>query len=229
MRRHRISTQREVPPVTSHLKPGDAFVAICDWNGKVKWISSAETRARLGEDSWANLIPADAERMKVAVARAVALNEKHMLEVTTDIDNRYRVWLWPIGNPDLAVCAFCLLIPPQIGRLATRERQFLRLLAQGLSMKEIASDMDVSVNTVHTHMRNVRDKLALESPNEVVAFAARFFHASGDRSFRETLGAEAEPIDGKTVATGKKLATTSKGESSLPRPAPKKRRLAPHK
>jgi DNA-binding CsgD family transcriptional regulator len=162
------------------LKPGDAFVAICDWNGVVKWLSNHTIKTQVGDLGWTNMAPADAERFKQAFARTATLHERHILEITSVNGLRYRIWMWSIGNPDLAVCTFNLMIPSEVEQLTDRERAFLEWLAQGLSIKEIAGKLDVSINTVHAHMRNVKAKLSLGSPNEVIAFAARFFHQKAD-------------------------------------------------
>lgn len=164
----------------STLKPGDAFVAICDWNGTVKWLSNDTIKTQVGDLGWSNMPPADAERFKEAFARTATLHERHIVEIASLNGLRYRIWMWSIGNPDLAVCTFNLMIPTEVEQLTDRERSFLELLAQGLSMKELACKLDVSINTVHAHMRNVKAKLSLGSPNEVIAFAARFFHQKAD-------------------------------------------------
>lgn len=157
------------------LKPGDLFVAICDWNGVLQWLSTDGIRGKVGQPGWAYLCPEDAERVKTAVSRTVTLNERHVLEACADNGNRYRIWLWPIGTPELAVCSFNLLIPSEVGKLTVKEREFMRLLGAGEGIKGIATKMDVSINTAHTHMRRVREKLGLKSTHEAVAFAARFF------------------------------------------------------
>lgn len=179
--RKRLPKQAEPkPPSSGTLKPGDAFVAICDWNGIVKWLSNHTIKTQVGDLGWCNLVPGDAERFKQAFARTATLQERHIVEIASVNGLRYRIWMWSIGNPDLAVCTFNLMIPTEIDQLTDRERHFLELLAEGLAMKEIASTLDVSINTAHAHMRNVKAKLSLGSPNEVIAFAARFFHQKAD-------------------------------------------------
>lgn len=157
------------------LQPGDLFVAICDWNGTVQWLSTDGVRIKVGMPGWTHLCPEDAERVKSAVSRTVTLNERHVLEACADNGNRYRIWMWPIGTPELAVCTFNLLIPSEVGQLTDKERQFMQLLGAGESLKRVAAKMDISINTAHTHMRRVRQKLKLASTHEAVAFAARYF------------------------------------------------------
>ncbi len=176
MRDHDEFNSNEPPKMTSTLKIGDAFVAICDWKGIVKWLSNDSIKTKVGDLGWTNMIPVDAERFKEAFARTATLHERHTIEIESRNGLRYRIWMWPIGNPDLAVCTFNLLIPEQISKLTDRERNFMQLLSQGKSAKQVASEMDVSINTIHAHIRNVKSKLELESTNEVASFAARFFH-----------------------------------------------------
>ena len=60
--------------------------------------------------------------------------------------------------------------------LTDRERRLVELLAQGLSNKELARELDISLNTVKFHLRNVFDKLAVRTRTQVVAL----YYASGE-------------------------------------------------
>lgn len=55
--------------------------------------------------------------------------------------------------------------------LTDREEKVLRLLTQGLGNKEIAVRLDISVNTVKTHLKNVFKKLGVKSRLEVMRVA----------------------------------------------------------
>lgn len=57
--------------------------------------------------------------------------------------------------------------------LSERELEVLRLVARGLSDKEIAARLHLSGHTVHRHLSNVRRKLDLPSRAAAVAWAAR--------------------------------------------------------
>ncbi len=57
--------------------------------------------------------------------------------------------------------------------LTPREREILRLIAQGMSDAEIAEQLVVSPHTVHRHVANVRTKLRLPSRAAAVAYATR--------------------------------------------------------
>ena len=58
-------------------------------------------------------------------------------------------------------------------RLTSREREVLRLLVDGLILKQIAARLDVSYHTVDTHVRNIYDKLHVNSRGGAVAKAIK--------------------------------------------------------
>ena len=58
-------------------------------------------------------------------------------------------------------------------RLTAREREVLRLLADGLSQREIADRLVISANTVGTHVEHILSKLDVHSRTHAVAVAFR--------------------------------------------------------
>ncbi len=58
-------------------------------------------------------------------------------------------------------------------RLTDRELQVLKLVAQGLSNREVAEQLFISENTVKNHVRNILEKLHLHSRMEAVVYAVR--------------------------------------------------------
>jgi two-component system, NarL family, response regulator NreC len=56
-------------------------------------------------------------------------------------------------------------------RLSDREREVLKLLAEGLAMKEIAGRLLLSVKTVDSHKTNMMRKLDLHDRSEVIKYA----------------------------------------------------------
>ncbi len=58
-------------------------------------------------------------------------------------------------------------------RLTQRERQILQLIAEGNSNKEIASLLNLSVNTVAVHRANLMDALGIHRTAELVLYAIR--------------------------------------------------------
>jgi DNA-binding NarL/FixJ family response regulator len=57
--------------------------------------------------------------------------------------------------------------------LTSRERLVLKLLAEGLPLRDVARRLDVSQHTVRTHMQNLYAKLDAHSRLDVVRFAAQ--------------------------------------------------------
>ncbi len=60
-----------------------------------------------------------------------------------------------------------------VPRLTERETQVLRLVAKGLSNREIGEELFISENTVKNHVRNMLEKLHLHSRMEAVVYAVR--------------------------------------------------------
>src|SRR5579859_1627382 len=93
------------------------------------------------------------------------------------------------GDLDLAaairrVIAGDIVLDPQVKRVETlkgertagltaRELEVLQLIAMGKSNKEIASDLDLSVNTVAVHRANIMNALGLHKTAELVVYAIR--------------------------------------------------------
>ena len=55
--------------------------------------------------------------------------------------------------------------------LSPREKEILRLLAEGYTSKEIAEKLVVSSSTVHTHRSNLMSKLGLSTRRELMQYA----------------------------------------------------------
>lgn len=61
-----------------------------------------------------------------------------------------------------------------IEKLTTRELEVLQALAEGLSNKEIAERLYVSLDTERTHMMNILNKLEVHSRLQALLFALRY-------------------------------------------------------
>ncbi len=62
---------------------------------------------------------------------------------------------------------------PDYVQLTEREKDILRGLVEGLSYKMIAEKLFLSVHTIHTHIKNVYEKLHVNSKGEAVAKAIK--------------------------------------------------------
>lgn len=60
-----------------------------------------------------------------------------------------------------------------LDQLTAREREVLQLLAEGLTAKDIAARLDISIYTVDAHRSRILKKLKLNSIGELVRFAMR--------------------------------------------------------
>lgn len=61
--------------------------------------------------------------------------------------------------------------PIDAGLLSSREKEIIALVAQGMSNKEIADHLCISINTVTTHRRNLAQKLQIHSPAGLAIYA----------------------------------------------------------
>lgn len=59
------------------------------------------------------------------------------------------------------------------GNLTPREQEVMRLLAEGLSRKEIGERLFISPKTVENHRTNIMNKLELHSAIELIRYAAK--------------------------------------------------------
>jgi DNA-binding NarL/FixJ family response regulator len=59
------------------------------------------------------------------------------------------------------------------GRLTPREREVFHLIAEGLTTKEIARRLDISVKTAENHRGRVLEKLDVRNTAELVRYASR--------------------------------------------------------
>ena len=59
----------------------------------------------------------------------------------------------------------------RVGSLSDREKEIICLISKGLTNKEIASQLFLSVHTVATHRRNITSKLNIHSPAGLTIFA----------------------------------------------------------
>ncbi len=63
-------------------------------------------------------------------------------------------------------------IDPELDQLTSREREVLRLIAQGYTYKEIARELYISVKTVESHVSSVLRKLQLSTRHQLTRWAA---------------------------------------------------------
>ena len=77
--------------------------------------------------------------------------------------------------------------PPEHAELTKRELQVLRLLAHGLSQKEISTELVISSKTVAAHVQHILGKLGVHSRTQAVAHAYRGGLLNGSSPDAETI------------------------------------------
>lgn len=80
-------------------------------------------------------------------------------------------------------------------QISEREREILRLVATGATNQQIAQQLNISINTVKVHLRNIFGKIGVVSRTEATLYAVRFGLVSVERAGGATAVAE-EPEEG---------------------------------
>lgn len=77
-----------------------------------------------------------------------------------------------VMNPGIAqkVLEFFAPIVQQESSLTGKEKQVLKLLAEGCSYKMVADELSVSYSTVNTHTKHIYEKLHISSLGEAIAW-----------------------------------------------------------
>lgn len=68
--------------------------------------------------------------------------------------------------------------------LSNRELQVLNLVGRGVSSRDIASDLGLSVKTVESHRQSLKRKLGLETNAQLLQFAISWFNSAARRRAR---------------------------------------------
>jgi DNA-binding NarL/FixJ family response regulator len=81
-----------------------------------------------------------------------------------------------------------------VEKLTDRELSVFEMLGEGLSVREIADQLDLSRKTIETYRRRAKEKLDFESVSELLQYAVQWVYgrerdpSSMSRSSKETLG-----------------------------------------
>ena len=99
------------PNVASDVTLLDTYVLLCDWHGHIVWKSGTGNRAEIGDEIWKHAASRSKDGLRGAVASVVTLRENYVLDVEGDRNEHFRFWMWPLHDPEIAVCILARRIP----------------------------------------------------------------------------------------------------------------------
>jgi DNA-binding NarL/FixJ family response regulator len=128
-----------------------------------------------------NIDPHDAMGMRILTShlrRRKRISKETDTELSTAIDTirRGKIYISPLLSGDLTddwaqTYRGKSKLPYEPDNLTTREREVLKMIAEGKSSKEIADLLFISVRTVERHRANLMDKLSLKKTADLVKYA----------------------------------------------------------
>ncbi|BET68296.1 response regulator transcription factor [Opitutales bacterium ASA1] len=69
-----------------------------------------------------------------------------------------------------------------VDRLSDRELEVIQLIGRGLSTREIASTLNLSVKTIESHRAHIKEKLNLRNATELVQFSVQWVEQENSRA-----------------------------------------------
>ena len=57
--------------------------------------------------------------------------------------------------------------------LTSREKEIVKLVEEGLTYKEISEQLSISTHTVHTHIKNIYEKLQAKNRHDAIKIARK--------------------------------------------------------
>ena len=69
-----------------------------------------------------------------------------------------------------------------IERLSDRELEVIQLIGKGLSTREIASNLNLSVKTIESYRAHIKEKLNLRNATELVQFSVQWVEQENNRT-----------------------------------------------
>ncbi|AYB31007.1 LuxR C-terminal-related transcriptional regulator [Chryseolinea soli] len=141
------------------------------WLEETKWIIPVDKHVKdfvLGSlrDVTQQRLDEDVKLHQKAIASD---NEDNLLKVALEYKQANKKQL--LGGPQSSE----LEKNKSINLLTAREREVLKLIAEGFSSKQISDKLFISINTVETHRRHLLAKLNVKNSMELVKEASRSF------------------------------------------------------
>lgn len=158
------------------LKPDVAVLDI-----SMPGLSGIEVARRLNEDESATaLVMLSLHKTELDVQAAIeagvcgyVVKDAAADELVEAIRSASRGQIWISPSVSGAMVSALRKGPQQTAQITPREREVLRLLADGLRSKEIAARLDVSPKTIEGHRAALMSKLQIRSVAGLVKYAIR--------------------------------------------------------
>ncbi|MGO4705598.1 response regulator [Microvirga sp. 2MCAF38] len=99
--------------------------------------------------------------------------DTHLLAAVSALSEHRPYLTWRASEALLETLKDASSDPSVEGSLTAREREVVKLIAEGLSNKKVAIHLDVSVKTVESHRATAMRKLGMSSTAELVRYAVR--------------------------------------------------------
>jgi DNA-binding NarL/FixJ family response regulator len=134
----------------------------------------AATRTILASDATATVLMLSMHSEETLVKQAMTAGARgYILKNAVDLDLAAAVKRAAAGETvlDPAVVKPAPLAGERARRLTPRETEVLQLICNGLSNREIAAQLDLSVNTVAVHRANIMNALGVHKTAELVMYA----------------------------------------------------------
>jgi DNA-binding CsgD family transcriptional regulator len=190
---------RDVAPtylslVAPHLPPAlegiNVPAYVIDDAGRIRWLNNAAKEivgdAAVGKLFTSVVEPNDVRRARSRFAQSMRGEQRgdfavDIVSVTGD-EQRIEISSVPLRSGHRAIGVFGLARPRQQsrdrpslldGRLTARQHEVLGRVAEGHATHQIATDLNLSPETVRNHVRNILQRLGTNSRLEAVAVARR--------------------------------------------------------
>ncbi len=134
----------------------------------------AATRTIIAADPGATVLMLSMHAEETLVKQAMAAGARgYILKNAVDLDLAAAVKRAAAGETilDPTVVKPTPLAGERARRLTPRETEVLQLICNGLSNREIAAQLDLSVNTVAVHRANIMNALGVHKTAELVVYA----------------------------------------------------------
>lgn len=105
--------------------------------------------------------------------RAISTGARGFLTKEIDTEEYIRALNAVSGGGKYITQSFSHLLLDEKTMLTSREMEVLTLFAEGLPYKQIAGKLEISPRTVETHKNNILEKLAVDTPIEMVRKAIK--------------------------------------------------------